>query len=96
MRRAGPRRRGPRPAARGRRRADGIRLLARTERHRPGGDVVVVVGESLEQRRGALEGLHTLLAIGGPLALLLASLAGYAVAAGRCGRSSGCAAARRR
>jgi two-component system, OmpR family, sensor kinase len=59
---------------------DGIRLLARrapTGR----GDVVVVVGESLEQRRGALEGLHTLLAIGGPLALLLASLAGYAVAA---------------
>jgi signal transduction histidine kinase len=42
---------------------------------------VVVVGESLEQRRRALEGLHTLLAIGGPLALLVASLAGYAVAA---------------
>ncbi len=46
-----------------------------------GGEVVVVVGESLEQRRRALEGLHTLLAIGGPLALLVASLAGYAVAA---------------
>ena len=41
----------------------------------------MVVGESLEQRRRALEGLHTLLAIGGPLALLVASLAGYAVAA---------------
>ena len=46
-----------------------------------GGEVVVVVGESLEQRRRALEGLHTLLAIGGPLALLVASLAGYTVAA---------------
>jgi two-component system OmpR family sensor kinase len=59
---------------------DGIRLLARTTPTETG-DVVVVVGESLQQRRRALEGLHTLLAIGGPLALLLASLAGYAVAA---------------
>ena len=60
--------------------ADGIRVLGRPA---PTGDgeVVVVVGESLEQRRSALEGLHTLLAIGGPLALLVASLAGYAVAA---------------
>ena len=67
--------RGPRPGF-----SDGIRLLARPA---PTGDgeVVVVVGESLEQRRRALEGLHTLLAIGGPLALLVASLAGYAVAA---------------
>ncbi len=60
--------------------ADGIRLLARSA-PTGDGDVIVVVGESLEQRRGALEGLHTLLAIGGPLALLLASLAGYGVAA---------------
>ena len=67
--------RGPRPGF-----SDGIRLLGRPA---PTGDgeVVVVVGESLEQRRRALEGLHTLLAIGGPLALLVASLAGYAVAA---------------
>jgi two-component system, OmpR family, sensor kinase len=59
---------------------DGIRVLGRpapTGR----GEVVIAVGESLEQRRRALEGLHTLLAIGGPLALLVASLAGYAVAA---------------
>ena len=39
------------------------------------------VGESLQQRSRALEGLHRLLAIGGPLALLIAALAGYAVAA---------------
>jgi signal transduction histidine kinase len=60
--------------------ADGIRVLARPA-PTAGGEVVVVVGESLEQRRRALEGLHTLLAIGGPLALLVASLAGYTVAA---------------
>jgi len=59
---------------------DGIRVLAR-DVPADGGRVVVVIGESLEQRRTALDGLHTLLAIGGPLALLLASLAGYAVAA---------------
>jgi two-component system, OmpR family, sensor kinase len=60
--------------------ADGIRVLGRPA-PTADGDVVVVVGESLEQRTRALEGLHTLLAIGGPLALLVASLAGYAVAA---------------
>ena len=60
--------------------ADGIRVLGRPAPTATG-EVVVVVGESLEQRRRALEGLHTLLAIGGPLALLVASLAGYAVAA---------------
>ena len=60
--------------------ADGIRVLGRPA-PTGGGEVVIVVGESLEQRRRALEGLHTLLAIGGPLALLVASLAGYAVAA---------------
>jgi len=60
--------------------ADGIRVLGRPA-PTAGGEVVVVVGESLEQRRRALEGLHTLLAIGGPLALLVASLAGYTVAA---------------
>ena len=55
-------------------------MLARTV---PAGGrrAIVVVGESLEQRRTALDGLHTLLALGGPLALLVASLAGYAVAA---------------
>ena len=67
--------RGPRPALR--RHPPARRAPAPTG----DGEVVVVVGESLEQRRRALEGLHTLLAIGGPLALLVASLAGYAVAA---------------
>ena len=60
--------------------ADGVRVLGRPA-PTAGGEVVVVVGESLEQRTRALEGLHTLLAIGGPLALLVASLAGYTVAA---------------
>jgi len=59
---------------------DGIRVLGRPA-PTGSGEVVIVVGESLEQRTRALEGLHTLLAIGGPLALLVASLAGYAVAA---------------
>jgi two-component system, OmpR family, sensor kinase len=58
--------------------SEGVRLLAR----RAGtsvSPVIVVVGESLQQRDRALEGLHRLLAIGGPLALLIAALAGYAV-----------------
>jgi signal transduction histidine kinase len=42
---------------------------------------VVVVGASLEQRGESLETLLAALLIGGPLALLLASLAGYALAA---------------
>jgi signal transduction histidine kinase len=41
----------------------------------------VVVGEPLQQREKALDSLHALLAIGGPLALLLASLVGYVMAA---------------
>jgi two-component system OmpR family sensor kinase len=41
---------------------------------------IVVVGSSLEQRGDALENLLTALLIGGPLALLLASLAGYGLA----------------
>jgi two-component system OmpR family sensor kinase len=43
--------------------------------------VVVVVGSSLGDRDEALASLATLLAIGGPIALLLASLAGYAALA---------------
>ncbi len=39
--------------------------------------LIVVVGTSLEARDNALEGLTTLLLIGGPVALLLASLAAY-------------------
>jgi signal transduction histidine kinase len=44
------------------------------------GKRVVVVGASLEQRGDALEALLTQFLIGGPIALLLASLVGYAVA----------------
>lgn len=43
--------------------------------------LVVVVGSSLADRDDALQQLASLLLIGGPIALLLASLAGYGVAA---------------
>ena len=43
--------------------------------------LVVTVGSSLGDRDEALSGLATLLAIGGPIALLLASLAGYGATA---------------
>jgi signal transduction histidine kinase len=43
--------------------------------------VIVVVGASLHQRDSALAELRTLLALGGPVALLLACLLGYGVAA---------------
>jgi heavy metal sensor kinase len=46
----------------------------------PGGRLVVVVGASLEERDEALSGLLAELAVAGPVALVLASLAGYAVA----------------
>jgi two-component system OmpR family sensor kinase len=55
------------------------RLLARSV-DTARGSRIVVVGTSLEQRGDALENLVTALLIGGPLALLLASLAGYALA----------------
>jgi two-component system, OmpR family, sensor kinase len=54
-----------------------LRLLARPA----GRGKIVVVGESLAQRERALDALHALLAIGGPLALLIASLVGYGLAA---------------
>jgi len=47
----------------------------------PEGELVAVVGSSLGDRDEALASLATLLAIGGPAALLLASLAGYWTAA---------------
>ncbi len=56
------------------------RLLA-TPVEAAGRPFVVVVGASLEGRREALGGLRTQLLVGGPLALLVASLAGYALAA---------------
>ena len=42
---------------------------------------IVVVGEPLAQRERALGALHALLAIGGPIALLIASVVGYVLAA---------------
>ena len=51
-----------------------VRLLATPV----GRTAIVVAGASLEDRDEALAGLRTQLLIGGPLALLLASLAGYA------------------
>jgi two-component system OmpR family sensor kinase len=45
-----------------------------------GRPVIVVVGESLEEREEALTGLLAALLIGGPVALLLASAAGYLLA----------------
>ena len=53
---------------------DAMRVLARPA----GGEgAVVVVGSSLEDRDEALEALGSVLLVGGPLALLLAALAGY-------------------
>jgi signal transduction histidine kinase len=56
-----------------------VRLLAAPTSVGENGDqrVIVVVGASLDDRDEAVASLTTLLAIGGPAALLLASLAGY-------------------
>jgi two-component system OmpR family sensor kinase len=54
------------------------RLLARPA-HARGRRFVVVVAASLDDRNESLRNLRTILLIGGPVALLLASLAGYAV-----------------
>lgn len=56
------------------------RVLARAA---PGGDgeVVVVVGASLEERDEAVARLTTLLVVGGPVALVLAGVLGYLLAA---------------
>ena len=59
---------------------DPFRVLA-TPVEASGEPRVIVVAASLEPRDEALDGLLTQLLLGGPLALLLASLAGYAVAA---------------
>jgi len=56
-----------------------VRLLATTVRAQDR-DLVVVVGTSIEDTEDALRNLFVLLLIGGPVALLLASLAGYGVA----------------
>ena len=54
------------------------RLLARPA-HARGRRFVAVVAASLDDRNESLRNLRTILLIGGPVALLLASLAGYAV-----------------
>jgi two-component system, OmpR family, sensor kinase len=56
-----------------------VRLLA-TPVHAQGRSLVAVVGASLEDRNQALANLGALLLIGGPVALLLAALAGYGLA----------------
>jgi two-component system, OmpR family, sensor kinase len=60
--------------------ADPVRLLATIARPAGGPRSVVVVGASLGERDEAIRNLDVLLAIGVPIALLLASLAGYGVA----------------
>jgi two-component system OmpR family sensor kinase len=59
---------------------DPLRVLA-TPVQTQGGPVVVVVGASVDDRIEALAGLRTQLLLGGPVALLLASLLGYSLAA---------------
>ncbi len=59
---------------------DRARLLATPQRAQ-GRELVVVVGASLEDRGDAVGSLAALLFLGGPVALLLASAAGYGVAA---------------
>ncbi|HKH23295.1 MAG TPA: ATP-binding protein [Solirubrobacterales bacterium] len=55
------------------------RVLARPAQG-PGGSYVVVTASSLDDRNDSLSNLRGILLIGGPVALLLASLAGYALA----------------
>jgi two-component system, OmpR family, sensor kinase len=56
------------------------RLLAAPVTLEHGEQLIVVVGTSLDQRQEDLSNLATVLLIGGPIALLLASLAGYFMA----------------
>lgn len=57
-----------------------VRLLA-SPVDAQGERIVVVVGASVDDQEAALGGLRTQLLIGGPLALLVASIAGYLLAA---------------
>ena len=59
---------------------DPLRLLA-TPVQGQDGPVVVIVGASVEEQKEALEGLLAQMLLGGPIALLLASLLGYSLAA---------------
>jgi two-component system OmpR family sensor kinase len=58
------------------------RLLATPAEDANGRQLIAVAGSSLQDRDEALSNLAKLLLIGGPIALLLASLAGYGAAAG--------------
>jgi signal transduction histidine kinase len=57
------------------------RILARPAGRRPPGAAVVAVGQSLDDRNETLSGLAASFAVGGPIAVLLASIAGYLLAA---------------
>ena len=57
-----------------------VRVLARPLRGAPG--LVVIVGQSLDDRDETLTALLGSFAVGGPIAVLLASMLGYAVASG--------------
>jgi heavy metal sensor kinase len=59
---------------------EGSRLLTTPVTTKSHGRVVVIVGTTLDERADALSNLAVLLAIVGPLALLIASVAGYGVA----------------
>ena len=59
---------------------DGTARLLATPVRGTDDDLVVVVGASLDDRGDALDSLAALLLVGGPIALLLASLAGYGMA----------------
>jgi signal transduction histidine kinase len=62
------------------RRVPGIEGTARILA-RPAGAEIVAVGQSLDDRDEALSGLVASFAVGGPLAVLIASIAGYLLAA---------------
>ena len=66
--------------ARSRHAGEPVRLLA-LPIHAQGQRLTVIVGASLNPRDEALQGLRRELLVGGPIALLLVSLIGYAVAA---------------
>jgi two-component system, OmpR family, sensor kinase len=57
---------------------DPFRALAAPVENREGSPLIAVVGASLDDRDEALSNLTALLLVGGPISLLLASLAGYA------------------
>ena len=63
------------------RRVPGIEGTARVLAESAGPGDVVIVGQSLDVRDETLAGLVTSFAVGGPIAVLLASLLGYALSA---------------